>query len=85
MEACKGHKGPLTQSIIDLSDHLYENQLIEEITYIRNTTHLHIKTINGKIKVQKLPVKELVTNIRNAINAQSSLENDIERLIKELL
>ena len=40
---------------------------------------------NGKIKVQKLPVKELQTNIGNAIKPQSSLENDIERLIKELL
>ena len=57
--------------------HIWEIQPISILRQVRDN--------NGKIKVQKLPVKELQTNIRNAIKPQSSLENDIERLIKELL
>ena len=57
--------------------HIWEIQPISILRQVRDN--------NGKIKAQKLPVKELLKNVRNAIKPQSSSENDIERLIKELL
>ena len=48
-------------SSIDLLNRLNEKQMIEEITYLRNTTHprRQVRDANGIIEDHNLPIKEL--------------------------
>ena len=81
---------PITPNGIELLESLTEQELLTEISYLRNTVapnirqRRRVKTDDGKYKMEKFSTCELKTSIRNAVKPENELVNDINQLLKSI-
>jgi hypothetical protein len=90
LDTCKDHGGPVTPKSLALVDSLNEKQLIAEIGYLRVTIAPNIRQmrrikVDGKLKNVTLPLQELRQSIKNAVQPESEISNDIDTLLKKYL
>ena len=67
------HGGPVTINSFNILDKLSETQLITENCYLHHTIAPGIKQkqrikVDGRYKMQKFTVAELIQNIKNAVH-----------------
>ena len=90
LDTCKDHGGPVTPKFLALVDSLNEKQLIAEIGYLRVTIAPNIRQmrrikVDGKLKNVNLSLQELRQSIKNAVQPESDISNDIDTLLKKYL
>ena len=90
LDSCKSHGGPLTETSISLVNCLTAEQLVSEICYLRATTtpnirqQRRIKLDNGRFKMERFPLHELKSVVRNAIKPECNLESSLDSLLKDV-
>ena len=90
IDTCKLHCGPVTETTISLINCLTSDQLVAEISYLRATTtpnikqQRRIKLDNGRFKMERFPLHELKSVLRNAIKPESELDSSVDALLKDV-
>ena len=91
LDKCKAHGGPVTITTMSNLDKLSEQELLAEIGYLRATSAPNIrqrrqlKSENGKYKMEKLTVTELLASIKNCIKPEDNLAENLEEILLNTL
>ena len=91
LDTCKAHSGPVTPNSIDILDSLNEKQLFAELCYLRATVApdirqmRRVKSNDGRFRMEKFSADELRTSIRNAVQPEDDVTNDIGSLLMNVI
>ena len=87
---CKKHGGPISVGDLNLLDRLDKKSLLLDISYMRATIapnirlRRRVKLPDGKFKFLKYSMSKLKTSIKNAINPENDLQDDVDTLLKSV-
>ena len=91
LDTCKAHSGPVTPNSIDILDSLNEKKLLAEVCYLRATVApdicqmRRVKTNDGRFRMEKFSADEPRTSIRNAVQPEDDVTNDIDSLLMNVI
>ena len=93
---CQVHGGPVTAYNLDLLETLDENQIIQEVSYLKATIASELKlkkrvtdSVSKKYKMLKLPTEQLKLSIKNVLQPSNgygadSVENLLDKVFKSV-